>query len=80
MGAAETGNPRASPAAMPPAALAAALTRVSGRPITEAMITADVRAGAPTNRDGTINVMHYGAWLTKEVTARASGPAQTATD
>ena len=31
--------------------------------ISEAMLRADLDAGAPTNADGTINLIHYAAWL-----------------
>jgi len=34
--------------------------------VTEAMLRADLAAGAPPNRDGTINLVHYAAWLVKE--------------
>ncbi|HJZ90095.1 MAG TPA: hypothetical protein VKE40_04435 [Gemmataceae bacterium] len=34
--------------------------------VTEAMLRADLAAGAPTNPDGTINLVHYAAWLVKE--------------
>jgi hypothetical protein len=30
------------------------------------MIRADLAAGAPVNTDGTINLVHYAAWLVKE--------------
>ena len=30
-------------------------------------IAADVEAGAPTNSDGTINLVQYAAWLVKEM-------------
>ena len=30
-------------------------------------IAADLNAGAPRNPDGTINLMHYAAWLVKEM-------------
>ena len=30
-------------------------------------ITADLEAGAPQNPDGTMNLMHYAAWLVKEM-------------
>lgn len=46
------------------------LTRVGGTPITEAMIEADVAAGAPANRDGSINLVHYAAWLVREMANR----------
>ena len=29
-------------------------------------ITADLNAGAPTNPDGTLNLLHYAAWLVRE--------------
>jgi len=54
-----------------PAALAAAdaarlLSRASGQKVTAAMVHADIKAGAPTNQNGTINVVHYAAWLAQE--------------
>ena len=30
------------------------------------MLRADLAAGAPTNPDGTINLVHYAAWLARE--------------
>ena len=30
-------------------------------------ITTDLEAGLPQNTDGTINLMHYAAWLVKEM-------------
>ena len=33
--------------------------------ISEDMLRADITAGAPTNADGTISVVHYAAWLNK---------------
>ena len=41
------------------------LTRAGGQPITVEMLTADIVAGAPTNPDGTINLVHYAAWLVR---------------
>jgi hypothetical protein len=46
------------------------LTRVGGQPVTVNMLQADVGAGAPTNADGTINLVHYAAWLVKEMERR----------
>jgi len=37
----------------------------SERPITEAMIREDLEAGAPVNRNGTLNLIHYTAWLVR---------------
>lgn len=49
------------------AAQAARILAAAGqRRITEAMIKADLEAGAPTNADGTINLIHYAAWLARE--------------
>jgi hypothetical protein len=31
------------------------------------MLRDDVAAGAPTNADGTINLVHFAAWLVKEM-------------
>ena len=55
-----------------PSALALAeavrlLAKVGGPSITELMLRNDVTAGAPTNADGTINLVHYAAWLVKEM-------------
>jgi len=33
-------------------------------------IAADLEAGGPRNPDGTINLVHYCAWLLKEMTRR----------
>jgi hypothetical protein len=43
------------------------LTRAGSSAVTEAMIQADLAAGAPANPDGTINLVHYAAWLVKEM-------------
>jgi hypothetical protein len=46
------------------------LTRAGGQPVTVDMLKADLAAGAPANPDGTINLVHYGAWLVREMSAR----------
>jgi hypothetical protein len=43
------------------------LTKAGGRSITAETIQADLAAGAPANADGTINLVHYAAWLSKEM-------------
>ena len=60
---------RLNPAAMPVADGARVLTRLGGKPVTEAMLRADIEAGAPTNADGSVNLVHYAAWLVKEMSA-----------
>ena len=52
--------------ALTPAQAAKLLAAAGSRRITEAMVRADIDAGAPTNADGTINLVHYAAWLAKE--------------
>ena len=42
------------------------LTAAGGRPVTEEMIRKDIESGAPVNPDGTINLVHYTAWLVRE--------------
>ena len=49
------------------AQVAKVLSAAGGRRITEEMIRADIDAGAPVNPDGTINLVHYTAWLAKEM-------------
>ena len=66
--------PSKSPTSLNPMALpiedaARALSRLGGSPITEAMLRADIESGAPTNTDGTINLVHYAAWLVREMGA-----------
>ena len=47
---------------------AARILAASGRrPVTTDMISRDIESGAPTNADGTINLVHYAAWLVKEI-------------
>ncbi len=50
------------------AAQTARLLAAAGqRRITEEMVRADIDAGAPVNADGTVNLVHYAAWLAREV-------------
>ena len=46
-----------------PGQAAQLLSRVSGRPITEAMIAADLAAGAPEAKGGGVDLVRYAAWL-----------------
>ena len=43
------------------------LSAAGGRRITEEVLRADIDAGAPANPEGTINLVHYTAWLVREV-------------
>lgn len=49
------------------------LTKAGGRIVTEGTLRADIDAGAPTNPDGTLNLVRYAAWLVKEMTGRTDG-------
>ncbi|KAA0215779.1 MAG: hypothetical protein DYG94_06440 [Leptolyngbya sp. PLA3] len=67
------GNSPLNPAALSVGDAARVLARVGGSEVTEAMLRADVEAGAPTNADGTINLVHYTAWLVKELAGGTRG-------
>jgi hypothetical protein len=56
-----------NPAALSLTDAARLLSAAGGQRITVEMIEADVAAGAPTNADGTINLVNYCAWLVKEM-------------
>ncbi|QEL20691.1 hypothetical protein [Limnoglobus roseus] len=56
-------TPGLNPAALPLPDAARILARASRLPITEGMLRADLAAGAPANGDGTVNLVHYAAWL-----------------
>ena len=60
-----------NPTAMPVADAARLLSAAGGQAVTVEMLEADIESGAPTNPDGTINLVHYAAWLVKEAAARA---------
>lgn len=56
-----------NPNALALADAARLLARVGGQVVTVEMLQADIAAGAPTNADSTINLVHYAAWLLKEM-------------
>ncbi|MCH7687821.1 MAG: hypothetical protein IH899_14250 [Planctomycetes bacterium] len=43
------------------------LSKAGGRLVTEEMLRNDIDDGAPANADGTLNLVHYTAWLVKEM-------------
>lgn len=64
-----------APATVNPVALtveetARMLSAGGGRRVTVEQVQADIDAGAPVGRDGRINLVHYAAWLLREVQAR----------
>ena len=42
------------------------LAAAGQRRITEEMVKRDIESGAPVNADGTLNLIHYVAWLLKQ--------------
>lgn len=54
-----------NPTALAIPAAATLLSKVGGKPVREDMLRADIESGAPTNADGTINLVMYAAWLVK---------------
>ena len=59
-----------SPTALPVADAARLLSAAGGQRVTVEMLEADIAAGAPINPDGTLNLVHFAAWLVREA-ARA---------
>ena len=66
----ENTKPTLNPSALPVADAARLLSAAGGQRVTAEMIQADVDDGAPINGDGTINLVHYAAWLVKEMANR----------
>ena len=46
--------------------LAKLLKRTGSRTASEDAVRQDIENGAPVNPDGTVNLIHYTAWLAKE--------------
>jgi hypothetical protein len=66
----EHGKHSSDPSSLTLADTARLLMRATGQTVTVAMIEADRAAGAPANADGTLNLVHYAAWLVREVGRR----------
>lgn len=63
-------RPTLNPTALPVADAARLLSAAGGTRVTAEMIQADIDAGAPTNADGTLNLVQYAAWLVREAADR----------
>lgn len=74
MSTASDGRPMVNPAAISIPDAARLLSRVGGRALALETLEQDVASGAPTNADGTINLVHYAAWLMHEVGRNAGDP------
>ncbi len=66
----DNGKPSLSPTSLTVADAARLLTKAGGQTVTDAMLEADLAAGAPANPDGTINLVHFAAWLVRESFSR----------
>lgn len=66
----DMGQQPLNPAAMSLADVARLLSKIGRASIDIDMLRADVAEGAPTNPDGTINLVSYAAWLVKEMAQR----------
>jgi len=67
---ADDADPQPMPGGLNPNALTVAhaaklLGKVGGERVTEEMLLADLEDGAPVNPNGSINLVHYAAWLVK---------------
>ncbi len=56
-----------------PVQLAKVLSAAGSRSITEEMILGDIDTGAPVNGDGSVNLIHYTAWLVKAASGGGRG-------
>lgn len=65
-----TANAKLNPAALSVEDAARLLSAAAGLRITPEMIDADIAEGAPTNGDGTLNIVFYAAWLVLELSGR----------
>jgi len=60
------------PSALSVDELARLLSGIEGKTVTPDMVRADIAAGAPVGKDGRLNLIHYAAWLVKELQAHGS--------
>jgi hypothetical protein len=68
---ADRASKQLSPMALPLDEAARLLSAAGRQAVSIEALRADVAAGAPTNADGTLNLVHYLAWLTKEAAGGA---------
>ena len=60
------GNAPLTPTHLAIPAAVAVLRAAGARHVSEEALRRDLAAGAPTNPDGTVNLLHYAAWLARE--------------
>ena len=66
--------------ALTPEQLVDVLVRSGFRDMTLELLHSDFDAGAPRNADGTVNFIHYMAWILKEINSNANESEQTQAD
>lgn len=66
----QVGAPRLM--SMTPEQVAKLLRHAGSEHLSVEAIRADLAAGAPTNADGTLNLVVYGAWLVRELARRGA--------
>jgi hypothetical protein len=66
----DNGRQSLNPTSLAVSDAARLLTKAGGQPVNPEMIQADLAAGAPSNADGTVNLVHYAAWLVREMASR----------
>ena len=64
---ADSGKKPLNPTALSPADIVKMLTAIGSRRATVDALREDIDRGAPQNADGTLNLIHYAAWLVREV-------------
>lgn len=60
-------KPTLNPSAVPLGDLARLMSAAGQRRMDVEMLDEDVNLGAPTNADGTLNLVQYAAWLIKQM-------------
>ena len=69
-----------NPMALTPEQVVDVLVKSGYRDMTLELLHSDFDAGAPRNADGTVNFIHYMAWILKEVNSNANESEQTQAD
>ena len=63
-------QPAVNPASLSIEDMSRLLSAAGGRKVTPEQVQADIDAGAPVGAGGRMNLVHYAAWLVREVQAR----------
>ena len=66
--------------ALTPEQVVDVLVKSGYRGMTLELLHSDFDAGAPRNANGSVNLIHYMAWILKEINSNANESEQTQTD